>query len=313
MTTPSLKNLLLLLVPGVLWGGAFLLVELILVTIPPFTLTLGRNFISTIALWLMLYWLGGRLPRTWAPWKHNLFLGLVNNTLPFVLVSWGQLFIESGLATILISTMPLFTILLAHFLTDDEHLTTEKIIGITLGMVGILVLMGPTALQGLGENLWGQLAVLGAALCYAIGGIYTRQVFRQNQRQQNQSQWTTLVEVTTGQFIAATLFVLPGSLLLEQPWALQPSLLSMLSLLALALVVTIGAILVYYYLIDVAGVTMASIVIYLIPINGVFWGAVVLDEPITWQVLVALALILVGTAIINGLFKSRSTSVQSAP
>ncbi len=303
-STTNWKNIVLLFIPGTLWGVSFLLNEIILETIPPFTLTAGRNLITIAAMLGILYTLGGKLARSWQIWQPYFVLGFANNALPFVLISWGQLYIDSGLATILISTMPLFTIILAHFSIADERLTRDKLIGIILGLAGIVVLIGPGVLAGLGLNIWGQFAVLGASVSYAWGAIYSRLYFKKRDAPSG-SRWTSLVELTTGQFIASTLLVLPFSLSIEQPWRLNPSMASLNALVVTALVVTIVAVVVYYYLIDEAGATFASTVLYLIPINGVFWGAVILHERVTWQAILALFLILAGIAIINGLVRQR--------
>ncbi len=309
-STTNWKYILLLFVPGTLWGSSFLLNVFTLDTIPPFTLTAGRNLLSILPLIILLYWIGGRLFWNWASWKSYLIVGFFNNSFPFFLVAWGQQYIDSGLAAILLATMPLFTIFLAHFITTDEKLTLEKLSGISLGLIGIVVLIGPEALQGLGFEIWGQLALLGASMSYAIGGIWVRNIFREAQRKnQSSSQWTPLIEITTGQFIASTIFVIPGSVWFEQPWTLQPSTASILALVAQAWLVSIIAVLIYYYIIDTAGATIASTVIYLIPINGVFWGVLILGEPLTWQAIVSLGLILLGIAIINGLLRQRRAVV----
>jgi drug/metabolite transporter (DMT)-like permease len=125
------KNTLLLFIPSTLWGVSFLLTEIILETIPPFTLTAWRNLIAIVPFLGLLHLVNGKLPRTWAGWWPYIIIGLFNNALPFVLVAWGQLYIESGLATILLSTMPLFTIILAHFSIADERMTRDKFIGVS--------------------------------------------------------------------------------------------------------------------------------------------------------------------------------------
>ncbi len=310
MTVPTnWKHLLLLFVPATLWGSSFLLIEIILETIPPLTLTAARNIIAIALFVVILYLMGGQLPRSWQDWRPHFALGAFNGAIPFVLITWGQSHIDSGLAAILISTMPLFTITLAHF-TTDERLTVQKIMGISLGLIGIVVLIGPSALQGVGLNIWGQIAVIGAALSYALGGILMRRFIHTHRNQQQthlqpKSRWTFLLETTTAQFMAATLMVLPGSLLFEQPWTLQPSFASLTALLTTGWLLTLVPIVIYYHLIDAAGVTFASTVLYLIPINAVFWGALILDEAVTWQAIVALMLILSGIAIINGIFNRR--------
>ena len=297
-------HLLLIFIPGTLWGSSFLLNAITLETIPPMTITAARNLISIPLLLVLLYLVGGRLPTSWAGWYPFFVIGLVNNAMPFFLTSWGQQFIDSGLASILLATMPLCTIIIAHFVTIDERLTTRKVIGVGLGLIGVLVLIGPSALLGLTSGIQGQLALVGAATCYAAGGLYARRIFHQK-RVPGASPWAVLLEVTTGQFIASMIFVAPGSLLLEAPWVLQPSAASLWALLAQAWLVSIAAVVVYYYLLDAAGATFASMVTYLIPINGVFWGVLIRNEALTWQAMAALVLILLGIAVINGLIGQR--------
>ena len=303
-TAGNLRNILLLFVPGTLWGVSFLFVEIVLETIPPFTLTLSRSLIAAIPLLLALYFLGGRLPQLSRAWYPYLVLGIFNNAVPYALITWGQVHIDSGLATILISTMPLFTILLAHFFIADEHFTQGKLLGIGLGLVGILVLIGPDALQGLGLNIWGQLAVIGGGFSYAVAAIYSRLLLR-NSQSNDKSKWIPLLELMSGQLITGTLFILPLSLIVEAPWRLQPSVLSITALITLGLLGTSVATLVYVYLIDAVGATFASTVVYLIPLNGVFWGAYILKEIVTWQAIIALILILSGIAIVNGFIGPR--------
>ncbi|MDX1522272.1 MAG: DMT family transporter, partial [Anaerolineae bacterium] len=221
-STTNWKHILLLFVPGTLWGSSFLLNEISLQTIPPATLTGVRNLLAIPLLLVMLRWTGGQLARSGARWRQYAFIGFFNNAFPFFLISWGQQFIESGLAAILLATMPLCTILLAHFLTTDEKLTAKKVTGIGLGLAGVLVLIGPGALRGLGLGVQGQLAVLGASLSYAVGGIYARNVFRQR-RISGGLQRAGLVDVTTGQFITSVIFMLPWMVAWEQVWTVQPS------------------------------------------------------------------------------------------
>jgi drug/metabolite transporter (DMT)-like permease len=292
------KNIILLFIPGTLWGVSFLLVEIILETVPPFTLTAGRNVISTVALLLILYGRGGRLPKSWQGWQPYLIVGIFSNALPFVIISWGQQYIDSGLASILVSTMPLFTLLLAHFFSVDERLTSLKLAGISLGLMGVVVLIGPGVWQSLGRQVWGQLAVVGGSLSYALSAIYSRRYFQRTRLQADPRRMAAL-KITTGQFVSSTFLLVPLSFILEKPLLLQPSNASLVALLAQALPITLIPVVVYYYLIDQVGASYASITVYLIPINGVLWGALLLAEPITWHVVLAMSLILAGIAIVN--------------
>lgn len=301
MTQPSWKQIALLFVPGLLWGGSFVITEIVLETISPISYTMLRNLVTTVALVAILYGRNGRLQTTPRAWATYFIIGLFNNALPFTLINWGQTTIDSGLASILVSTMPFFTLLLAHFFTEDEHLTPSKLLGIGLGLLGIVVLIGPDALRGLGGSLAGQLMVTGASISYAIGALLSRSYLRASRQRAMPPQVRSL-EIVTGQYAATAVFLILLAFTFENPLALRPSLRSINALLISALPVTITAVLVYYYLIDAVGASFSALSTYIIPIAGVLMGSLLLGEPITPQAIAALLLILLGVAMVNGLF-----------
>jgi drug/metabolite transporter (DMT)-like permease len=165
---------LLLITLSLLWGGTFFLSEVALDEVRPFTLVLGRVGFAAIVLLAVVHASGHRMPRRWVAWGPFLAMGALNNLIPFSLIVWGQTEITGGLASILIAATPLFTVLLAHFLTRDERITPCRLAGLALGIAGVVVMIGPAALRGLGVHLLAQIAVLGAALSYAFAGIYGR-------------------------------------------------------------------------------------------------------------------------------------------
>ena len=266
----------LLLIPGTIWGISFIAIELILPVIPPITITLGRSLISVVMLMSLMWYVGGKLPQSWLEWRPFVLLAAINQAIPFALTAWGQVYIEGGLASILLSVMPLFTVLLAYIFTSDERLTVSKVLGISLGLAGIIVLIGPTSLQGLGVNLTAQLAVVASALCYAIGAVYLRFIYPSQPT--GLSAWIIRLRLTTAQFIAAAIMLLPFSLWFEAPWTLRPTWDIWLYMLFLGIGVTLLATLVYFYLIESLGAGTASTTIYLIPVAGVILGAIVLGE-----------------------------------
>ena len=291
----NIRTTILLLIPGTLWGVTYLLNEIIIETIPPFSRGVLRNAAMLVPLVVILYLRGGRLKSTWIEWRPYTFIGLVDNAIPGVLIAWGQLYIDSGLTTILLALTPLFTVFLAHYFVNNDRLNGWKILGITLGLLGTLVLVGPSALLEVGTHLWGQLAVIGGAICYSITVIYIRVRFQHHDKPPIDSALETL----TLQLIPATLLLIPFAWVVDQPLTLDPSAASIIALLASGWGASIVALILYYYLINAIGATVASTTLYLIPITGVILGAVILSEPVTWFMIVALALILSGVFLVN--------------
>ena len=282
------RQFLILLVLGFIWGASFLFIKVAVVTIPPFTVAFGRTALAALILYVVLRYRGLKLGSWGHLWGAFLILGLFNGAVPYTLITWAEIHIDSGLAAILNALMPLFTVLLAHFFTQDEKLNWMKVIGILLGFLGILVLIGPAVLKGLGTHVIGQLAVVGAAWCYAMAAICGRLL----------KDVPPLVSAT-GQLIGAALLTLPLSFIIDTPWQLSVTPLSVGALACLSLLGTALAYILYYYLLARIGATNVSLVTYLLPITGVFWGALLLGERLHWSAFLALALILAGIAGVN--------------
>lgn len=185
---------------SLLWGGSFFFSKVSLSELPPLTVVLVRVGIAAGALWLYLRLRGISVPTSKATWSAFLGMGLLNSLIPFTLIFWGQTFIGSGLASILNATTPVFSILVAHVLTQDEKLSLNKLVGITLGMAGVTVLLGGQASAGGGSALWGILACLGAALSYGFANTYRRRFKRLGIHP---------AVSAFGQIIATTVMVLP--------------------------------------------------------------------------------------------------------
>ena len=250
-----------------------------------------------IPLGIALMMRGGSFPKTAVGWWPFFILGTFNNTLPFALIAWGQVRLESGLTTILTSLMPLVTVLLAHFFADNERLNRQKLVGVMLGLLGVLLLVGPTALAGITLNFWSQLAIIGSSFSYAGAAIFARKHLQAESK--TESRMNAIIRLIALQYLLSTLTLLPFVLIFEQPWALTPSARSLGALLLIGLPITVGATLIYYYLIARVGPSLTASTIYLIPINGVLWGAILLGEQIRPISILALVIILLGVMIAN--------------
>ncbi len=279
----------LLGVLSVLWGGSFFFVEVALAELGPLTVVLSRVGLAAVALVAVVYLAGHRMPHDWRTWGVFVVMGGVNNLIPFSLIAWGQVHIDSGLAAILNATTPLFTVLLAHLLTTDERLTPNRVAGVVLGLAGVVVLIGPEALAGLGLQGLGQAAVLVAAASYALAGIYGRRL----------KALPTSV-AAAGMLTATTVMMLPLALIVERPFAVLPGPVTGAAIVGLALLSTAMAYLIYFRVLAVAGATNLLLVTFLIPVSALLLGVLVLGEQPGWTAVAGMALIFLGLAAVDG-------------
>ena len=289
LTSGRYTSLILLLVLGALWGSSYLFIKVGVGEVPPLTLVAGRLFLSTVLLWILLLASGQPVPRSRAQWGTYAVVGFLSGVLPYTLVAWGEQYISSSLAALLQSTMPMFTVILAHFLGSDERLTGIRILGVVIGFVGVGILLLPDLRQGVQTNVLGQLAVVGSSASYAASTVFARSRMRGQ---------PPLVS-TTGQITMALVFTLPLSLLIDRPFDLSPSWAAVGAWIGLAILGTVLAYVIYYALIDRESATFVSTVTYIIPISGLILGALVLGEPLSLNLFLSLALILVGVLLVR--------------
>ena len=286
----GLTEWVLVVILSILWGGSFFFVELALTRLPPFTLVLGRVGLAALALVLLVTWTGQRMPRERRLWKAFFAMGALNNLIPFSLIAWGQTEIASGLAAILNATTPLFTVVLAQFLTDDEKMSAARFGGVLLGLAGVAVLIGAELLQGLGRQVIGQLAVLGAAFSYACAGVFGRR-FKD----------TPPLVTAAGQATATTVLMLPLALFVDRPWNLPAiGLTTWSAMLGLALLSTAVAYVIYFRILASAGATNLLLVTFLIPVSAVLLGVTFLGEALDPKHLAGITLIGLGLGAIDG-------------
>jgi drug/metabolite transporter (DMT)-like permease len=277
---------------SILWGGSFFFAKVAVGELGPLSVVFARVALAAVTLDLALAALGRSLFRPGTPWRAYFAMGLLNNVLPFGLIFWGQTQIPSGLASILNATTPLFTLVVAHYLTDDEAIDRAKVIALLAGLAGVAVLIGlDTLIARAGP--WGQVACLGAAVSYAFAGVYGRR-FR--------AMWIAPLEAAAGQVTASTMLILPIMLIVEQPWTLPalPSLTVVAALAGLALLSTALAYVLYFKILAAAGATNLLLVTFLIPLTAILLGSMVLGESLIWRQFAGMALIGVGLALVDG-------------
>ncbi len=277
---------LLLVGLAMLFGISFTLTNIGVQSIPPLSLAAGRVLLAFFMLYPLMRLYGQRMPAIGRIWWVLLGSGFFGNALPFALISWGQMSVQAGLTAIFMAVMPLVTLLLAHWLTDDEKLDRWKFLGVMFGMSGVAILMGWSALQALGDELIRQAAILLGAVCYAINALITRKLT-------HLPRWSTI----TALMFSASVLLMPMSLWLEQPWNIQVSLPSFLSMVALAIGPTAIATVLILIIISRQGASFLSQINFLVPIFGMLFGVALLSERLPANAYFALVVILLGIGL----------------
>lgn len=286
----TIRDWALLGMLGLLWSGSYLFAALSVHDIPPFTLVFVRVSLGAAMLWLPARASRLPFPTTARTWAALALAGLLNCALPFVLLFWGQRHIPSSLAAILISTGPLLTIICAHFMTRDERLNGRKVLGVSLGLLGAVVLIGIDALRDFGVRSLAQFAVLGAALCYALAAVVSRRFASQPP-----------IVTAVGQLATSALMVLPMAIIVDRPWQLPPPrAMAVGGTVGLTVFSTALAYIIYFKLLRSAGASNVMLVSFLTPIGASLFGVLLLGERLMAHNLAGMALILVGLAIIDG-------------
>jgi drug/metabolite transporter (DMT)-like permease len=277
---------------GALWGGSFLFISVAVPALGPALLVELRVLLAAVALALCAVAVG-RLPALRSQWKEFLILGGLNASAPFTLIAISQLNLTASLAAIMNSTTPLFAAVVAAAWIGEE-LTTRKIFGLLLGVVGVAVLVGLDPVPLNGVVLLSVGASLLAALCYALGGVYAKRTFP----------GVPPLAMGIGQQAAAATILLPlaAANLPEEP----PSLAVVLSVLGLALLSTAVAYLIYFRLMASVGPTKTLTVTFLVPVFGVIFGVLLLGDPVGVGTFAGMGIILSSVALATGISLGRA-------
>jgi drug/metabolite transporter (DMT)-like permease len=272
------------------WGTSFLWIKIAVEEIGPFMLVALRLTVATVAAWAYLYFAGLRLPRQRKILGAMVLLGFINTAIPFLLISWGETRIDSGLAGILNGTMPLITVVIAHLLLVDDRFTPAKLVGLVLGFGGLVLLLSADAAPGqTSRDIWGQAAVLGAATLYSFSSVFVRRVLGGQHA----------IVISAGSLTAATAVIWIAAPIADPGLSLPVLPVTWLALVWLGLIGTTGAYLAYFYLIRTWGPTRSTMITYLFPVVAVGLGVIFLDEELVWQTAVGGLGVIGGIAIVN--------------
>ena len=282
----------LLVLLSLLWGGSFLCVGIAVQELPVLTIIALRVSLAALVLWGIALFSGHQLPRGRKTWQAFLALGLLNKVIPFGLIVFGQQTIGAGLAAILNATTPLWTVLIAALFLADERFSKQKLFGVLLGLVGVIVMVGPDSLAGISRNLGAQLAVLGATLSYAFASVFGRRFAAAK---------ISPLHTALGQVTASSFILVPLARMIDTPWASAlPSQATIFAILGLAVLSTAGGYLLFFNILERAGATNVSLVTLLIPPSAIAMGMLFLEETLQGIHFIGLALIILGLLSLQG-------------
>lgn len=281
--TNTAREMALLLALSTLWGAAYSFIRIGVETIPPVTLIAARTLLAGGLLMMVLNLRGLRLPSDRATWRRFLVQAILNSALPFTLIAWAEQTTEASLAVILNSMTPIFAFLLTALVSRHETLSARKLFGVSAGLAGVCLIIGVDALDGMGRELWAQLAIVVATICYGAAAI-TGKGFK----------GLDPMVPAAGSMICGAAILVPLSLVVDRPWTLEPSTASLLALLGLSVFSTALAFAIYFRLIQTLGSVGTTAQAYLrVPI-GVAIGVVFLGEHLSATAWLGLACVVPG-------------------
>ena len=291
ITTRTWAELFLL---AFLWGGSFLAIRLALNEVPFVTSVAHRVFWAALILWGYVALRGLAIPRDLNIWGALFVMGLLNNVIPFSLMAWGQLYIPTGLTSVFNAGTAIFGVVIAALILADERLTTRKVIGSLFGFFGVATAIGLDSVRNFDITSLAQLAVIGGTISYAFAGVWARV---------NLSALTPQV-AAAGMLTGSSIVMVPAALLIDGAPTLDLSLTAIGAIGYYVVFATAGAYLLYYRILAAAGSANTMIVTLLIPPVSIVLGAFVLNESLSPNVYIGLALLALGLAILDGrLFK----------
>ncbi len=281
----KLKNIQLLVLLALCWGPSFLFIKLALNELSPTLLSVFRIGIGALVLNSILLVNRSFLSRKLSFWRDSAIAAFFSVAFPFMLINWGQQYIDSSLGSLLNGTTPFFTVIFSSFLLKGEKISANKIKGIVLGFVGLIALVLPSMNGGMNAGFWGILAVVLASASYGIGWVWVKKRLT----------GTPSFQAPATQLLLATLYLLPIAWMTEPSLEVTDwSLVTLISIVSLGTLGTAIAFILYFKLIAQAGASYASMVTYLVPVIGVLLGVLVLNEEVTVWMLVGASLILFG-------------------
>ena len=294
------KHWIVFLLLGAIWSSSFMWIKIAVQELGPVTLVAFRVLFGLLFGVVVIFIKRVPWPRTFKAWRPLLILGLTNVAIPFFLISWGEQSIDSAVASVLDATVPLFTILIAHFLLRDDRITLPKVVGLLTGFAGVVVLMLKDLSGASTGSLLGQGSVILASVFYAVSSVYVRKT----------TEDTDGIMRSAIPLISASAVMWVSAFLFESPVQLPELGITWVALLWLGIFGSGLAFIMAYYLIHEIGPTRTTMVTYLFPVGGVLLGITFLNEQLTWQLVTGTLLVLLSLVIANWEPKKQTLPVR---
>lgn len=293
----------MLIVLSLLWGGSFYFNEIALRELPVLSVVAARVVIAAVVLWSVALASGYEVPSDIKAWRWFLVMGVLNNVIPFSLIVFGQTTITAGLASILNATTPLFIVLVVALFIRTEKVGGLKVAGLVIGFVGVAIMLGPEALNSNNSLVVGQLAILLAALSYALAGIYGRRFHTAG---------IAPVVAAAGQVTMSAVVLLPAAMMIDGPGHLAAaSGNAWLAVTGLAVLATAVAYILYFSILSSAGSVNLMLVTFLMPVTALLLGTYLLDEPVRLLEIAGMVIIAIALVVIDGRLFLKKTNTSN--
>lgn len=296
------KTWAMLVLLAAIWGSSFLFGRIAVLEVPAFTVVFLRVGLAAISLWLFILFTSRKIKITKWLIVNGAIIGILNNVIPFSFILYGQKEIGAGLAAVVNAMTPIWTLLIANWFTSDEKFSTLKLVGILFGFAGVAVLMGGDIWLGLTASALAQFMVVMATISYGISGVFGKRFKGMDP-----------VLIAACQMTTSTLFMVPIVLLVDVPFAngqfsmTMPSTAAIFSILAIAVLCTSFAYVLFFKILDMAGAVNVSLVTLLVPVSAIILGILFLDETLTTYQIGGIVLIAAGLIVIDGrLFRKKT-------
>ncbi len=274
---------------GGVWSASFLWIKLALDEIGPFTLVAYRVLFGVLFAGGAVFLQRKAWPRSWADWFPFLILGVTSIAIPFFLITWGELSIDSAVASILNATVPLFTIVIAHLFLHDDKMTVQRVLGLFVGFIGVVALLSEDLTAGAHSSTLGQAAVIVASIFYAASSVYARR----------KTQSAPGLVRGAAPLVSATAIMWMIAPVIESPFKIPQLPLTWIAVLWLGVLGSGLALILWYYLLHEIGPTRTGMVTYIFPLGGVILGVIFLNEHLSWQLAVGALLIISSIIVVN--------------